>query len=214
MTSSFGPIIISGWLLLGVLAFPIHAAQSSSDHAAFTSVESGHYGNFIYRIRLLAADDGGLIGICLELANTSAKRPVTMRLPAASHPVSISLYNREGNDLIEWAVKQPEARKDAGSKDPSTGRVVEWKIEPLGFERRFISLRELLGSLPVLDRNEGCTLYVYPLTVSSAVTPTLEGPLPPRLFANVIVTRKALQSDAHKAYKNALIRRKEVGEGK
>ena len=208
MTLPFVPIIASGWLLLGLLTVPVHAAQSSNDHATFTAVEVGHYGNFIYRIRLLTADDGGLVGICLELLNESAKKPLTMRLPAASRPVAISLYNSEGDDLIERLVKQPDARKDAGSKDPNVGRVIEWKIEPLGFERRFISLHELLGTLPTLDRNKGCTLYVYPLTVSSAVAPTLEGPLPARLFTDVIVTRKALQLDAGKAYKSALIKLK------
>ena len=193
-------------MLLSLL-FPVFTTHATDIHTGFTDAQSGHFQNFEYRVRLLSAEDGGVIGICLQIVNKSAKKRLVMRRPEGYPAVAISLYDSEGNDIFDDRVVEPPKDK-APAKSPGRKKqdLIEWKLDPLSSERYFVSLRDLLKTLPKAKRYTGCLLHVYVLTISSAVPPSFESPLPPQVFHDVIVTRDALETDATKAYKHALKR--------
>ena len=198
------------WLVIWALMIPLSSTSATDIHEGFAEAKTGRFENFEYRVRLLLTDGGGLIGICLELVNKSEKKPLLMRRPAMNPSIGISLYDSEGNDMVDHIAKQQKISAETIPPNRTGGSVIKWKMKPLGFERYFISLRELLGSPPKAERNEGCMLYVYPLAVSVSVPPSIEGLLPPEMFHDVIITQKALEMDATKAYKRALIQLKDT----
>ena len=194
------------------LTVSIDLLQAAEAEPEFTEAKSGKFDNFEYRVRLLMASDGGLVGIYLELVNKSKKK-LAMRRPVGRVPIAISLYDSDGNDLIDHSMVEKNRGKDDPKAMPIKDQAkIEWKMEPLGKESHFTSLREELGTLPKAKRYEGCLLYVYSLATPSSAPPSFESALPPRLFHDVIETQRALELNGKEAYQRSLtkLRKSEV----
>lgn len=158
--------------------------------------------NMLYKVQLVTANDGGLIGIYCEIENASRKVPLVLQGPAEYIPVILLLTDADGANLIRReTVKRPSNRPVTDAKKlQSDTSMIEWRLPPGGRNAFFIPIRELLKSTSNTQPYRGCELLVL-ISATPRALPTFsyDHPLEPLLFNGVVITTEALRMNVSEA---------------
>lgn len=180
----------------------IPASSTSSLTAMTTATASANFHEIAYTAHMVTASDGGLIGFVVELY-CMEKRPVKVRIIRNRIPVGVvvnSIDNtfRAGVSVIPLSDDLPVNTTTL----PSQPFAYEHLVLSRTPHKYFIPIRRVVGNLSQINKGKVCHVSLV-MNLTPEWLTSFDSPLPPLGFSSVLLTRRALQEDPHKALHEA-----------
>ena len=195
------------WIVLAV-AFTGDLAGAGELTYKLTRTKEFQTRTLTYRVGLIEASDGGLVGITMELRNTSQTEPLLLWRELGAIPIRVMVFGEDGKEVTKrhsQLIAEEFAERQKAAKDSTTlSKYRRWSLPAGGSDSYFLPTQPILEPLDDNQKKRRWTLTVlveaFPNWISEGIW---EHPFEPFYFTEIIFTSAALQSDPQTAYTQA-----------